>query len=70
MQGNKRTLTILYGSQTGTAEEVAERIGREGKRRHFVCQVCAMDIYDTVGIIIFFFSFIYLSISPKYNSTG
>eukprot|EP00795_Rhopilema_esculentum_P010504 gene10504-19221_t len=51
MQGNKRTLTILYGSQTGTAEEVAERIGREGKRRHFLCQVCAMDMYDMTKLI-------------------
>ncbi|KAJ8300702.1 hypothetical protein KUTeg_022221 [Tegillarca granosa] len=30
-----RKLLILYGSQTGTAQDVAERIGREAKRRHF-----------------------------------
>ncbi len=34
---------VLYGSQTGTAEEVAERIGREGRRRHFSVRVQAMD---------------------------
>jgi equilibrative nucleoside transporter 1/2/3 len=27
-----RKITILYGSQTGTAQEVAERIWREAKR--------------------------------------
>ena len=45
---NRRELTILFGSQTGTAEEVAERIGREGKRRHFFCKVCAMDDFELV----------------------
>ena len=39
---------VLYGSQTGTAQDVAERIGREGKRRHFRIKVCSMDSYDKV----------------------
>jgi len=30
-----RTLLVLYGSQTGCAQEVAERIAWEGKRRLF-----------------------------------
>ena len=30
-----RKLLVLYGSQTGTAQAVAERIGREAKRLHF-----------------------------------
>ncbi|KAL0040842.1 hypothetical protein WJX79_006949 [Trebouxia sp. C0005] len=38
-------LTILYGSQTGNAQDVAERIGREGKRRHFVPRIMAMDAF-------------------------
>ncbi|KAL0028461.1 hypothetical protein WJX77_008059 [Trebouxia sp. C0004] len=46
---NSRTdrsgLTILYGSQTGNAQDVAERIGREGKRRHFVPRIMAMDAF-------------------------
>lgn len=45
-----RNLLVLYGSQTGTAEEVAERIGREGKRRHFRVRVSAMDEFDVVSI--------------------
>ena len=30
-----RRLVVIYGSQTGTAQEVAERVAREGKRLHF-----------------------------------
>ena len=48
MEESRRNLAVLYGSQTGTAEEVAERIGREGKRRHFLCKVCSMDDFDVV----------------------
>lgn len=43
-----RKLVVLYGSQTGTAEEVAERIGREARRRFIVPNVLAMDDYNIV----------------------
>lgn len=43
-----RRLLVLYGSQTGTAQDTAERIGREGKRRHFRTRVLPMDNYDKV----------------------
>ena len=36
-------MTVLYGSQTGTAQEVAERIGREALRHFFQPTVLAMD---------------------------
>jgi flavodoxin len=32
MAGERRKITVLYGSQTGTAQEVAERIWREARR--------------------------------------
>lgn len=38
-------MLILYGSETGTAEDVAELIGREAKRRLFHTRVMAMDTY-------------------------
>jgi len=41
-----RGLVVLYGSQTGTAQEVAERIGREGERLHFSTEVSSMDSFD------------------------
>ena len=46
-----RRVVVLYASQTGTAEEVAERIGRELRRRHFRVKVVAMDDYDIVCVM-------------------
>ena len=46
--GDERQLLILYGSQTGTAQDVAERIGREAKRRHFGTKVMSFDAYNVV----------------------
>ena len=48
--GDKRQLLILYGSQTGTAQDMAERIGREAKRRHFSTRVIPLDSYNVVGV--------------------
>lgn len=45
-----RQLLVLYGSQTGTAQDTAERVGREGKRKHFRVRVLDMDSYDTVSM--------------------
>lgn len=44
-----RRLLILYGSQTGNAQDVAERVWREGRRRHFRTRVLSMDSYDRVS---------------------
>jgi sulfite reductase alpha subunit-like flavoprotein len=41
-------LLILYGSETGTAEDVAEMIGRESRRLLFDTRVMAMDTYASV----------------------
>ena len=45
-----RKLLILYGSQTGTAQDVAEKIYREAKRRHFSATVIALDSYNIVSL--------------------
>lgn len=45
----KRRLLILFGSQTGTAQDVAEKLSREAKRRHFVTRVTALDSYNIVS---------------------
>ncbi|CAN8000134.1 unnamed protein product [Ixodes hexagonus] len=42
---------ILYGSQTGTAQDVAERIGRYAKRYRFRVSVQAMDEYPITDLI-------------------
>lgn len=46
-----RKLTILYGSQTGTAQDLAEYIWRESKRYHFTGTVMPMDTYDVRKLI-------------------
>lgn len=43
-----RRLVVLYGSQTGTAEDVASRVGRKARRQRFETTVAAMDAYDKV----------------------
>jgi sulfite reductase alpha subunit-like flavoprotein len=43
------SLLVLYGSQTGTAEDIAARFSRSGKRRGYnAIRVMAMDDYDKV----------------------
>ncbi|KAM4697047.1 NADPH-dependent diflavin oxidoreductase 1 [Rhinophrynus dorsalis] len=46
-----RRMLVLFGSQTGTAEDMAERIGREARRRHFTCRVEALDDYSVASLI-------------------
>ncbi|XP_070614521.1 NADPH-dependent diflavin oxidoreductase 1 isoform X3 [Erythrolamprus reginae] len=47
----RREMLVLYGSQTGTAQDMAERVGREAKRRHFHCKVEALDDYRVASLI-------------------
>lgn len=48
---SERRLLVLFGSQTGTAQDVAERIGRDAWRRRFSARVLAMDAYSLAGLI-------------------
>lgn len=41
-------LLVLFGSQTGTAQDVSERLGREARRRRLECRVQALDSYPVV----------------------
>ncbi|KAK9823590.1 hypothetical protein WJX72_004073 [[Myrmecia] bisecta] len=43
-------LLVLYGSETGNAQDVAERVGREGKRRHYKVRVVRMDAYNVAQL--------------------
>jgi len=47
---SSRKLTVLYGSQTGTAQDVAEQIGRDALRYHFSVTVNALDNYNIVSV--------------------
>lgn len=42
----KRRLLILYASQTGNAQDVAERIGREAERQHLPSVIISTDNFD------------------------
>uniref|UniRef100_A0A6I8PEF9 Flavodoxin-like domain-containing protein n=1 Tax=Ornithorhynchus anatinus TaxID=9258 RepID=A0A6I8PEF9_ORNAN len=44
-----RRLLLLFGSQTGTAEDVADRVGRAARRRRFRCTVRPLDSYRLPG---------------------
>lgn len=46
-----RKLTILYGSQTGNAQDVSEQLWREAKSYYFNGPVQAMDDYDIEELI-------------------
>jgi len=53
MSDTARRLVVLYGSQTGTAQDVAERIERDAIRRHFAVTVKPLDQYDIVCVVIY-----------------
>ncbi len=43
-------LLVLYGSQTGTAQDLAEELARKGKRRGFQATAQAFDGYDVTQL--------------------
>jgi sulfite reductase alpha subunit-like flavoprotein len=45
---SKPNLVVFYGSQTGNAQDVAERIGREAAHQKLDATVISMDTYDPV----------------------
>uniref|UniRef100_A0A286XJL1 NADPH-dependent diflavin oxidoreductase 1 n=1 Tax=Cavia porcellus TaxID=10141 RepID=A0A286XJL1_CAVPO len=44
-------MLVLFGSQTGTAQDAAERLGREARRRRFGCRVQELDSYAVANLI-------------------
>ncbi|XP_059406597.1 NADPH-dependent diflavin oxidoreductase 1 isoform X1 [Carassius carassius] len=44
-------LLVLYGSQTGSAQDTAERIGRQAQRRRMRVRVEALDSYNVANLI-------------------
>ncbi|KAF7877246.1 hypothetical protein EAF04_000930 [Stromatinia cepivora] len=45
-QRHDRSALILYGSETGNSQDVAEELGRIIERLHFITRVCEMDEVD------------------------
>ncbi|XP_057211902.1 NADPH-dependent diflavin oxidoreductase 1 isoform X2 [Triplophysa rosa] len=48
---NGHNLLVLYGSQTGTAQDTAERIGRQAQRKRMRVRVEALDTYNVGNLI-------------------
>ena len=46
----ERELTILYATETGNAQDVAERIAVQCRRLHFSVHVYSIDEYRIVGL--------------------
>lgn len=44
-------ILVLYGSQTGNAQDVAERICRESKKYYFSTRVLPMDEYNVLDLV-------------------
>lgn len=42
-QGSDRSALILYGSETGAAQDVADELGRVAERLHFLSRVADAD---------------------------
>ncbi|KAJ7510327.1 hypothetical protein B0H11DRAFT_2152489 [Mycena galericulata] len=46
-----RSILILYATETGTAQDVAERLARQCRRIHFTCRVLGTDKYSLSDLI-------------------
>ncbi|KAI8806427.1 hypothetical protein BJ742DRAFT_816786 [Cladochytrium replicatum] len=46
-----RNMLVLFGSQTGCAQDVAERVGRDARRKGAIARVIVMDDYDRAQLI-------------------
>ena len=47
--GLNKSVHVLYGSETGNAQDMAEELGRMCSRLHFTTQVEAMNSVDLVS---------------------
>uniref|UniRef100_A0A8C2DH29 NADPH-dependent diflavin oxidoreductase 1 n=1 Tax=Cyprinus carpio TaxID=7962 RepID=A0A8C2DH29_CYPCA len=48
---SSHALLVLFGSQTGSAQDTAERIGRQAQRRHMRVRLEALDSYNVANLI-------------------
>lgn len=52
-----REVSILYATETGNAQDVAERLARLCRRLHFEVQLASLDEYEAVSTSLTIFSF-------------
>lgn len=53
--GSTRSALVLYGSETGNAQEVAEELGRTAERLHFVTHVKEFNGVKAVSFTFHYF---------------
>ena len=51
IHGNSRTALVAFGSETGTASDYAEELGRMLERIHFSIQVSILDSIDPASFV-------------------
>jgi len=51
VNSGRKGMKVLYGSQTGTAEDTAERIGRDAIRCRIHVDAKALDDYQIVSVV-------------------
>ena len=44
-----RKALVLYGSETGNAQDIADELGRMAQRLHFATDVTSFDTIEPVG---------------------
>jgi sulfite reductase alpha subunit-like flavoprotein len=49
-----RSVLVLYGSETGNAQDMAEELGRVCQRLHFKSRVEELDGVDLVSSVLYF----------------
>lgn len=52
MTSNERTVLVLYGSETGNAQDMAEELGKMCQRLHFHSDVEELDAVELVRILV------------------
>ena len=63
---SSRNLLILYATETGTAQDTADRIARECRRIHFTSRVLSMHAYQPVSAIRFSVLFVHTPLARTY----
>ncbi|KAJ7352489.1 riboflavin synthase domain-like protein [Mycena albidolilacea] len=51
VEDSERSVLILYATETGTAQDVAERLARQCRRIHLTCRVLSTDKYSLSDLI-------------------
>jgi sulfite reductase alpha subunit-like flavoprotein len=54
MTVHNRSVLVLYGSETGNAQDMAEELGRVCQRLHFKSRVEELDAIDLVSLMLYF----------------